>query len=107
VLYFQTLICSQAFYLNLFLFAIYTLTRRKTAGKKVLLCFTWAMAVLGTTQMALRLSTAAMTFRILQQFIEQKPFSTSEFTSGTLRLTQSAVFAINKLGYRALTFILN
>ncbi|KAJ6587870.1 hypothetical protein B0H19DRAFT_1057173 [Mycena capillaripes] len=88
--YMHTLICGEASYLNLFFVAIYTLARRQTAGKKVLLGFAWATAVLGTTQMALRLSTTAMTVRILQQFIEQKPSSISGAleTSGTLGLAQ-------------------
>ncbi|KAJ6451391.1 hypothetical protein C8R47DRAFT_302483 [Mycena vitilis] len=60
-----------ACYLNLFIWALYTLTRRKTAGKRVLLGFTWTMAILSTTQIVLTLTTSTMTVRSLPQFIEQ------------------------------------
>ncbi|KAJ7704202.1 hypothetical protein B0H16DRAFT_1704866, partial [Mycena metata] len=40
-------------YIVLFLLAIYTLARRKSAGKKLLLGYTWAMAVFGTVQLVL------------------------------------------------------
>ncbi|KAJ6587892.1 hypothetical protein B0H19DRAFT_195616 [Mycena capillaripes] len=84
-----------AFYLNLFFVAIYTLARRNTAGKKVLLDFTWATVVLATTQMALRLSTSVTNVRTLLQFIEQKPIERSIGASETLRLAQGMIFAIN------------
>ncbi|KAJ6605181.1 hypothetical protein DFH09DRAFT_1299922 [Mycena vulgaris] len=45
-------------YLNLFILAIYTLCRRKTRGKNVLSA-SYAMALLGTTQAALRLGSTA------------------------------------------------
>ncbi|KAJ6568058.1 hypothetical protein DFH09DRAFT_1314043 [Mycena vulgaris] len=47
------------FYLNLFILAIYTLCRRKTRGKYVLIGASCAMALLGTTQAALRLGSTA------------------------------------------------
>ncbi|KAJ6587896.1 hypothetical protein B0H19DRAFT_1247622 [Mycena capillaripes] len=86
-----------AFYLNLFFVAIYTLARRNTAGKKVLLGFTWATVVLATTQMALRLSTSVTNVRTLLQFIEQKPIERSIGASETLRLAQGALYCIGAL----------
>ncbi|KAJ7799259.1 hypothetical protein B0H14DRAFT_3156586 [Mycena olivaceomarginata] len=86
-----------AFYLNLFFFAIYTLGRRKTAGKKVLLGFTWATAVLGTTQMALRLGSSVLGVRALLQLIEQTTSIRALEVAGTLRFTQPVIFAINNL----------
>jgi hypothetical protein len=94
--------CSEGLYLNLFIFAIYTLARRRTAGKHVLLVFSWAMAVLGTTQMILRLITVAMTFHFLLELVEQGtntgPPSSSKLwrTYNSLYIAQEALFAINK-----------
>jgi hypothetical protein len=94
--------CSEGFYLNLFIFAIYSLARRRTAGKHVLLVFSWAMAVLGTTQMILRLITVAMTFHFLLGLIEQGTNTSSPSSSklwrtyNSLYMAQEALFAINK-----------
>ncbi|KAJ6587886.1 hypothetical protein B0H19DRAFT_1097341 [Mycena capillaripes] len=61
----------------------------------MLLGFTWATAVLATTQMALRLTTSVMNVRILLQVIEQQPSSIGVLEG--LRLTQFVVLAINNL----------
>ncbi|KAJ7804756.1 hypothetical protein B0H14DRAFT_1610921 [Mycena olivaceomarginata] len=89
------------FYLNLFMVALYTLAHRKTAGKRVLLAFTWAMAVMGTTQMSLRLATSFMAGHLLLRFIQQgtsfdaPTTPTFGVTYLSLNLTQNAIFVIN------------
>jgi type I restriction-modification system DNA methylase subunit len=73
------------------------------------------MAVLGTTQMALRLSDSVLSAGVLKQLIkraiEQKPSSIDVLElpggTGTLRQAQAAIFAINKWGHSALMLILH
>ncbi|KAJ7649439.1 hypothetical protein DFH06DRAFT_553940 [Mycena polygramma] len=92
------------FYLNLFVFAVYTLKRRKTSGKQVLLAFNWIMALLGTTQIVLRLIMATMTVRFLLQFIERGTESPLNLRGAynSLYIAQEAIFAINNLVVDAL-----
>ncbi|KAJ7902847.1 hypothetical protein B0H14DRAFT_2667865 [Mycena olivaceomarginata] len=92
-----------AIYLNLFIFAIYTLGRRNTAGKGVLLTFTWVMAILGTTQAILRIPTTAVTLRMTQDLVQQRnnlnpgPAPPLELwkTYDSLYMAQDVIFAIN------------
>ncbi|KAJ7660806.1 hypothetical protein DFH06DRAFT_1400146 [Mycena polygramma] len=97
------------FYLNLFVFAVYTLKRRKTSGKQVLLAFNWIMALLGTTQIVLRLIMATMTVRFLLQFIERGTESPLNLRGAynSLYIAQEAIFAINNgklLSFRLFLF---
>ncbi|KAF7342285.1 hypothetical protein MVEN_01816600 [Mycena venus] len=93
------------FYLNLSIVAIYTLIHRKTAGKQVLLAFTWAMTVLGTTQMALRLAASVLGVHLFRRFIQHgmgldasSTFSLSANRPyNSLILCESATFVINNL----------
>ncbi|KAF7350000.1 hypothetical protein MVEN_01301500 [Mycena venus] len=90
-------------YLNLFMVAIYTLFHRKTGGKRVLLTFTWVMAVLDTTQMVLQLVWGFMEAHYLLRFIQHAmgPNAASTFqpsvrgTLDALNLAQGAIFSIN------------
>ncbi|KAJ7207901.1 hypothetical protein GGX14DRAFT_114489 [Mycena pura] len=68
------LIRSTGIYINLFILAIYTLSRRKTAGKKVLLVACWTMFILGTTQIILLLFGAAINIPILQELVDASNF---------------------------------
>ncbi|KAF7355995.1 hypothetical protein MVEN_00928900 [Mycena venus] len=93
------------FYLNLFIVAIYILSRRKTAGKRVLLAFTCAMAVLGTTQMVLRLAMSVMSSRIFLRSIQHGasfnnavlPPSKFGGTYNSMDNAYHAIFIINNL----------
>ncbi|KAJ7159523.1 hypothetical protein C8R46DRAFT_1108501 [Mycena filopes] len=59
--------CVQAFcygiYLNLFILALHTLHGRKKPGNNILLAWTWAMWLLGTAQIVLRLLQTAVVIR--------------------------------------------
>jgi hypothetical protein len=102
----------EGFYLNLFMVASYTLFHRKIAGRRVLLAFTWAMAVLGTTQMVLRLITnfteAHLFLRVIRHSMVPDAASTfspsMEGTLNSLNLAQNAIFGINK--FVILAFVL-
>ncbi|KAF7342288.1 hypothetical protein MVEN_01816900 [Mycena venus] len=98
--------CSEGFYLNLSIVAIYTLVhRKKTAGKQILLAFTWAMTVLGTTQMVLQLTMAFLGRHLFLQNFQHGmgPDSPSAFqlsSSGSLNslnLARNAIFVVNNL----------
>ncbi|KAJ7798871.1 hypothetical protein B0H14DRAFT_29758 [Mycena olivaceomarginata] len=89
------------FYLNLLIVAMYTLVHRKTAGKGVLLAFTLATAILGTTQIVLRLTEGAIFMRFLRQGTTfdstSLPLADLGATYDSLILAQNAIFAINNL----------
>ncbi|KAJ7152495.1 hypothetical protein C8R46DRAFT_1228724 [Mycena filopes] len=61
--------CVQIFcygiYLNLFILALHTLRGRKATGNNILLASTWAMGILGTTQIVLRLVRTAVVIRFV------------------------------------------
>ncbi|KAF8188257.1 hypothetical protein K438DRAFT_980589 [Mycena galopus ATCC 62051] len=57
-------------FLILFIIAIHNLHRGEIAGKKVLLGFSWAMAVLGTTEVILRILIMAETLRLLKELVK-------------------------------------
>ncbi|KAJ7239100.1 hypothetical protein C8J57DRAFT_1727449 [Mycena rebaudengoi] len=93
------------FHLTLFMVAIYTLFHRKIAGRRVLLAFSWAMAVFDTTQMVLRLVTNVMEAHLFLRVIRHSmgPDTASTFspsikgTLNSLHLAQGAIFGINNL----------
>ncbi|KAJ7452655.1 hypothetical protein FB451DRAFT_1282777 [Mycena latifolia] len=88
-------------YLVLFIFSIHSLSRRKPGGRHVLLCASCVMLLLGTVQVALRISTTAVTLRILQQIVEGFPtFQPSEHwvrADYTVTLAQDCVLVTNNL----------
>ncbi|KAF8188238.1 hypothetical protein K438DRAFT_980266 [Mycena galopus ATCC 62051] len=59
-------------FLILFIIAIHNLRRRETAGKKVLLGFSWAMAALGTAQVVLSIAITVGMLRLLQELVKQR-----------------------------------
>ncbi|KAJ7206402.1 hypothetical protein GGX14DRAFT_543824 [Mycena pura] len=91
-------------YVNLFILAIYTLCRRKTAGKNVLLAACCTMFILGTTEIILLICTNAMDIRILQALVETGanlgqatyPVKLSD-AFVPLGLAGNIIFVINKL----------
>ncbi|KAJ6458055.1 hypothetical protein C8R47DRAFT_1163721 [Mycena vitilis] len=92
-----------AFYLNLFIWALHTLSSRKTAGKKTLLGFIWMMAVLGTTQMVLRLITTATGARSLPKISQtgqpgpDPNWPITWLTYPALHIAQDGIFGLNNL----------
>ncbi|KAJ7152402.1 hypothetical protein C8R46DRAFT_1228632 [Mycena filopes] len=56
---------SYGIYLNLFIISLHTLHRHKTTGSKILLTWTWAMAILGTVQVVLCLVRSALVIRFV------------------------------------------
>ncbi|KAJ7194248.1 hypothetical protein GGX14DRAFT_586883 [Mycena pura] len=90
-------------YVNLFILAVYTLYRLKTAGKNVLLVACFTMFILGTTQTILHLCTTAIYIRVLQALVKSganlgpAAFPAS-LTDGfvPLGLAEDIIFAINK-----------
>ncbi|KAJ7635524.1 hypothetical protein DFH06DRAFT_1336545 [Mycena polygramma] len=88
-----------AFYLNLFILALYTLALRKTAARKILLGFTWAMALLGTAQIVLRLLTSTLAARrIYNMFQETRaPAGGDWATENALTIAQNVLFPVNNL----------
>ncbi|KAJ7194240.1 hypothetical protein GGX14DRAFT_586876 [Mycena pura] len=94
-------------YINLFILAIYTLSRRKTAGKNVLLVACCTMFILGTTQNILWLYQTSIAIRISQELVYSATnFGEASISTNltdafvTLDLAEDIVFAINKLLYR-------
>jgi len=57
-------------YINLFVLAIVTLSRRRTAGRNVMLVASWLMAVLGTAQLILVLASCTVSLQMSQQIVE-------------------------------------
>ncbi|KAF8134193.1 hypothetical protein K438DRAFT_1883420 [Mycena galopus ATCC 62051] len=98
------------FHLNMFIVALYTFASRTTAGRRVLLTFTWAMAVLGTTQMVLYLATSAIFLRLIKlggtssDVISSLSASQLGARLDSLSLTQNVVFTINNLVSDSLLF---
>ncbi|KAJ7738423.1 hypothetical protein B0H16DRAFT_1891426, partial [Mycena metata] len=58
-------------YIVLFILAVYTLARRQSAGKKLLLGYTWTMAVLGTLQLVLCLVELWIAARFVGVLVKQ------------------------------------
>ncbi|KAJ6475108.1 hypothetical protein C8R47DRAFT_1143547 [Mycena vitilis] len=88
-----------AFYLNLFILALYTLALRKTAARTILLGFTWAMALLGTTQIILRLLTSTLAARHIYNMFEENPAPAGGNwdTVNALTIAQNVLFPVNNL----------
>ncbi|KAJ7461391.1 hypothetical protein B0H11DRAFT_1923662 [Mycena galericulata] len=93
---------NQGFYINLFIFAIYTLYRRHTTGKIPLLVASCTMAFLGTIQIAIRISKTAVIVRLSQQLVHKRTslnsgpvLIASPTTYYDLLLTEDIIFSIN------------
>ncbi|KAJ7711468.1 hypothetical protein B0H16DRAFT_1900599 [Mycena metata] len=93
-------------YLVLFILAIYTLARRKSAGKKLLLGYTWTMAIFGTVQLVVCLVQLWTGARFVEVLVKQD--ITGDFTpqpqlanlaplSASLNTAQQIIFAGNNL----------
>ncbi|KAJ7214907.1 hypothetical protein GGX14DRAFT_609738 [Mycena pura] len=63
------LIATAGIYIILFVLAIATLSRRKTAGRRVLLVATWSMVALATGQIVVVLASCAVSIQISQQIL--------------------------------------
>ncbi|KAJ7711479.1 hypothetical protein B0H16DRAFT_1900608 [Mycena metata] len=90
----------------LFLLAIYTLARRKSAGKKLLFGYTWTMAVFGTVQLVSSLVQVSMGARFTEALVKQDITGNSTFQPELARLVhlyrsfntaQQIIFAGNNL----------
>ncbi|KAJ7016865.1 hypothetical protein C8F04DRAFT_1158980 [Mycena alexandri] len=93
-------------YIVLFILAIYTLARRKSAGKKLLLGYTWTMAFFGTVQLVFCLIQVMIGARfvevLLKQDVTRNSPSQPELTklaplSRSLNTARQMVFAGNNL----------
>ncbi|KAF8188215.1 hypothetical protein K438DRAFT_1834050 [Mycena galopus ATCC 62051] len=79
---------SVPIFLILFFIAIRNLGRRETAGKSVLLTFSWALAALGTAQAVLSISRTIETLRLLNKVVKQ---------GADLNPSPDVVFVVNNL----------
>ncbi|KAF8188217.1 hypothetical protein K438DRAFT_1834054 [Mycena galopus ATCC 62051] len=93
-----------AIFLILWIIAIRTLGRRETAGKTVLLTFSWALAALGTTQVVLCIPITVETLRLLHELVQQRtdlnpgPVPAPQLrTYNSLEVAEEVVFVINNL----------
>ncbi|KAF8188210.1 hypothetical protein K438DRAFT_2019354 [Mycena galopus ATCC 62051] len=93
-----------AIFLILFIIAIRNLHRRETAGKIVLLTFSWAMVALGTAQVVLCIPMMVETLRLLRELVKQRtdlnpdPVPAPQFgTYNSLVFADNVVFVINNL----------
>ncbi|KAF7346454.1 hypothetical protein MSAN_01873400 [Mycena sanguinolenta] len=59
-------------YVNLFLLSLYTLSRRKTAGTRLLIAASCMMAVVGSTQMALDVAAIVVATRLFRQIVHSE-----------------------------------
>ncbi|KAJ7708081.1 hypothetical protein B0H17DRAFT_1031665 [Mycena rosella] len=88
-------------YLNLFILSLYTLARRKTRGRNVLLVASCAMVLLGTVQAVVRFSIAAEVVQLSRQLVhEGHKFPPSPEWVGAypaLIRMQNVVFSFNNL----------
>ncbi|KAJ7159492.1 hypothetical protein C8R46DRAFT_1194832 [Mycena filopes] len=98
--------CVQVFaygiYFNLFLLSLHTFHRRKLPGNHVLLASTWAMGILATVQIVLRLVRTAVVIRFVGASMgmdqELTPSPTSlPGTYNALSMAQVAVFVLNNM----------
>ncbi|KAF8130006.1 hypothetical protein K438DRAFT_2032387 [Mycena galopus ATCC 62051] len=93
-----------AIFLILFIIAIRNLHRRETAGKIVLLTFSWVMVALGTAQVVLCIPMMVETLRLLRELVKQRtdlnpgPVPAPQFgTYNSLAFADNVVFVINNL----------
>ncbi|KAJ7083856.1 hypothetical protein C8R44DRAFT_894299 [Mycena epipterygia] len=84
-------------YTNLFIFAIYTLSRRKTVGRTPLLVACWAMFIVGTTAIVLGIVGTAISARIVQQVVQQHENSELMRISNSLLAAEDIMFVMNNL----------
>ncbi|KAJ7711464.1 hypothetical protein B0H16DRAFT_1816754, partial [Mycena metata] len=93
-------------YVVLFLLAIYTLASRKRAGKKLLLGYTWTMAVFGTVQLAVCLVQVGINARFVEVLVKQdvdgslashRELARPALLSRSLITAQQIIFAGNNL----------
>ncbi|KAF7328754.1 hypothetical protein MVEN_02504100 [Mycena venus] len=85
-------------YVNLFLFSLYTLSRRKTTGTKLLMIASCVMAVVGSTQMALDVAVTVAGGRLFQRIVREQVLITlplGDLVLPTLQTAQNIAFAIN------------
>jgi hypothetical protein len=89
---------SSGIFFVLFIFAIHTLSGRRTHGKSILIAATWVMFIVGTTRLVLHLAQTAMSVYAVQESIQNpaglKPVRRLLFV---LELTQNALFKLNVL----------
>ncbi|KAF8143138.1 hypothetical protein K438DRAFT_1876647 [Mycena galopus ATCC 62051] len=92
---------SVPIFLILFFIAIRNLGRRETAGKSVLLTFSWALAALGTAQAVLSISRTIETLRLLNKVVKQgadlNPGPVPARTYILLGFAEDVVFVVNNL----------
>ncbi|KAJ7022945.1 hypothetical protein C8F04DRAFT_1136275 [Mycena alexandri] len=81
----------------LFILAMFILTRRKTAGKKLLLIYTVAMALFGTTQVVLNVAEAVCTVQLFVQGGTTSSRQQLRKAVLALDLAQTFVFFANNL----------
>ncbi|KAJ7083854.1 hypothetical protein C8R44DRAFT_862339 [Mycena epipterygia] len=97
----DNLIGPEGLYVNLFILAIHTLSRRKTAGRIPLLVASWAMFILGTTGIVVRVIATVLSARVVQQIVqpEERENYTQKLlrTYGSLAVAEDMIFAINNL----------
>ncbi|KAJ7512278.1 hypothetical protein B0H11DRAFT_2346270 [Mycena galericulata] len=93
-------------YVHFFISAIRNLSRRKTAGKAILVGASWAMLLFGTTQIALHLVLTALSLRLTRKLVQtdsiptaggQDNVRTSVVAYSTLVLASDVIFALNNL----------
>ncbi|KAF7333326.1 hypothetical protein MVEN_02347900 [Mycena venus] len=89
-------------YINLFLFSLHTLSRRKAVGTKLLIVASCIMAVVSSAQMALDVAINVAEARLLQQIvhlqISEHSLMTVPLWTSTLLVLQTAqriIFAMN------------
>ncbi|KAJ7488442.1 hypothetical protein FB451DRAFT_736987 [Mycena latifolia] len=79
----------------LFILAVYTLSRRKTQGRYILLLTSWAMFIFASTVLILDVVSTVLAVRIVQMSPDV-PFSLPRLSS-TLTLARNALFSCNTL----------
>jgi len=90
-------------YIILFVLAIVTLSRRKTAGRRVLLVATWSMAALATGQIVVVLASCVVSIQISQQILVSSadpnagPVTVSLTLYNALSTAQNVAWPINNL----------
>ncbi|KAJ6508658.1 hypothetical protein C8R45DRAFT_968173 [Mycena sanguinolenta] len=92
-------------YFSLFLLSLYTLSRRKTAGTRLLIFASCMMAVVGSTQIALDVAAIVVAARVFQQMVhsggltERSPLS-ALLTAQTVTLVVNYFIADSIFLYR-------
>ncbi|KAK7028523.1 hypothetical protein R3P38DRAFT_3190120 [Favolaschia claudopus] len=86
------------FYVALFLFSLYTLSRRRTTGTTLLIFANYLMAVAGTTQIALTITVSLNDLDTLQGIIEgnEGKIASAIHAGQELYIAQAVTFVANK-----------